>query len=526
MARNHLTRQIEQIVDEASDDRLSVIVQMQTSDELESYLQAATEAIGSRRAVTSARKLVPPSKQQLRVGAKGTITPAARRDLQQSDPSAALVFLANEMIRPLATKGLKAIGLAALTPLVQSDFVVRAIAAAVARAAPSTAPRGRPAAKPVPNQFPISGSAVLELSKDDLAKLPENVPMIADIFPNRPVRVPPVAKSTTLPRVVEDNKANAWGLARTGALASWGAFGARGKGAVIAILDTGVDATHPDLRGKIAGFAEFGENGQLVTDKLADAYDSDEHGTHCAGIVVGGKESGRWIGMAPEAKILAALVLKGGTGSDAQVLAGMEWAITNGAQVISMSLGGLRMAADVLDTYTRAIINANRVGIPVVVAVGNEGSQTSGMPGNDYFAFTIGATDSEDWAAGFSGGRTQVFSTSRYIKPEFLPLVYSKPEVSAPGVDIYSSTPNGGYAAWNGTSMATPHVAGAMALLLGEPSDIAAQPESQRTNLLQSLLISTVKELGEAGQNHRFGHGRIDVLRALGYARELGYFKE
>jgi hypothetical protein len=72
--------------------------------------------------------------------------------------------------------------------------------------------------------------------------------------------------------------------------------------------------------------------------------------------------------------------------------------------------------------------------------------------------------------------------------------------------------------------MATPHVAGAMALLLGEPSQIVATPDSQRTNLLQSLLISTVKELGEAGQNHRFGHGRIDVLRALGYARELGYF--
>jgi hypothetical protein len=515
MAKDHLTRQIEQIVDEARDDRMSVIVQMQTSDELENYLQAATEAIDSRRAVTSARTLVPPSKQQLKVGVKGMITPAAKRQLQQSDPSSAQVFLATEMIKPLATAGLRKIGLEALVPLIQSDFVVRAIASAL----PVGAAKGKG-----PSHFPISGSAVLQLSKDELAKLPENVPNIADIFPNRPVRVPPVAKSATLPRVVEDNKANAWGLAKTGALASWGVFGARGKGALIAILDTGVDASHPDLKGKIAGFAEFGDDGRLVTDKLTDAYDSGEHGTHCAGIVVGGNESGRWIGMAPEAKILAGLVLKGGIGTDAQILAGMEWAITKGAQVISMSLGGLRMVADVLDTYTRIIISANRVGIPVVVAVGNEGSQTSGSPGNDYFAFTVGATDSEDWAAGFSGGRTQVFGTSRYIKPEFLPLVYSKPEVSAPGVDIYSSTPNGGYAAWNGTSMATPHVAGAMALLLGEPSQIVATPDSQRTNLLQSLLISTVKELGEAGQNHRFGHGRIDVLRALGYARELGYF--
>jgi hypothetical protein len=156
--------------------------------------------------------------------------------------------------------------------------------------------------------------------------------------------------------------------------------------------------------------------------------------------------------MAPEAKILSGLVLKGGSGTDAQILAGLEWAIREGAQVISMSLGGLRLAADVLDTYTRTIINANRVGIPVVVAVGNEGSQTNGSPGNNYFAFTVGATDSEYWAAGFSGGRTQVFTVSRYINPKYLPLVYSKPEVSAPGVAIYSTVPGGNWEAWNGTS--------------------------------------------------------------------------
>jgi subtilisin family serine protease len=182
------------------------------------------------------------------------------------------------------------------------------------------------------------------------------------------------------------------------------------------------------------------------------------------------------------------------------------------------------MTADVLDTYTRTIINANRLGIPVVVAIGNEGSQTTSSPGNDYFAFTVGATDSEDWAAGFSGGRTQVFDNSRYIRADYLPLVYSKPEVSAPGVEIYSAVPGGKWEAWNGTSMATPHVAGAMALLLGSPTKILSEPAKHRANLLQSLLLSTVKELGESGQNHRFGYGRIDVLRALGYAKELGYF--
>ena len=228
--------------------------------------------------------------------------------------------------------------------------------------------------------------------------------------------------------------------------------------------------------------------------------------------------------MAPQAKILAGRVLQQGSGTDAQILAGIDWAIKSGAHIISMSLGGLQMTAGVLDTYTRAIINANSVGIPVVVAVGNEGSQTSGAPGNDYFAFTVGATDHLDRAAGFSGGRTQIIEQSRYIDTRFLPLIYSKPDVSAPGVDIYSAVRNGKWEAFNGSSMAAPHVAGAMALLLSGRSTILRDVHgAERAELLQNLLISSVTELGESGQNHRFGYGRIDALRAFGYADELGY---
>jgi subtilisin family serine protease len=501
----YLKDKTERIADEALGRRISVIVQMQTSEEYADFVRAKTEVIDQRRAVTSARDLLPPAKDRLELGPQGKITDKARRSLRRTEPLAANLFLAAETLTPLAAESLRTRGTSALKPLLESAWV-----------------KGTRQPQAVP--LVMSGSAVLELSKDELRELPRQIGNIADIFPNRVVKVPPVARATTLPRVVEDNKANTWGLEKTGALAAWGAFEARGKGSVIAILDTGVDPDHPDLKGKIADFAEFDEKGQTVKSGVSKAYDSDQHGTHCAGIVVGGNASGRWIGMAPEARVMSGLVLKGGTGTDAQILAGMEWAIGRGAQVLSMSLGGLRMEADVLDTYTRTIINANRVGIPVVVAVGNEGSQTSGFPGNDYFAFTVGATDSEDWAAGFSGGRTQIINQSQYIQPKYLPLVYSKPEVSAPGVSVYSSVPGGKWEAWNGTSMATPHVAGAMALLLGSPSKIASQPDSQRANLLQSLLISTVKELGEAGQNHRFGHGRIDVLRALGYARDLGYF--
>ncbi|MCC6198083.1 MAG: S8 family serine peptidase [Burkholderiales bacterium] len=514
MADKVVQRQIEAIADEAQGSRVSVLVQMQTSFGIKDYVQAAAAMMEARQAVTSARAFVPPARSKLRLTPAGRITAAGKRSLAQSGSSSAPLFLATDRLQPAMTADLRAKGLAALQPILSSKWVRKACHGAPA----AHGRRGRS----VPTHFPLSGSAVLDLTVDQLCELPDQVEGIADVFPNRIVRVPPVAKAEELPPVVVDSKVNTWGLAKTGALAAWGVFGARGKGARVAILDTGVDAAHPDLAGKVAGFAEFDDRGEVVTKKLADAYDSDQHGTHCAGIVAGGNASGRWIGMAPEAELLCGLVLKDGGGTDAQILAGIEWAIASGAHVISMSLGGLRMTADVLDTYTRAIINANRVGIPVVVAIGNEGSQTSGSPGNDYFAFTVGATDHEDWAAGFSGGRTQVIERSRYIQAKDLPLVYSKPEVSAPGVAIYSSVPKKKWEAWNGTSMATPHVAGAMAQILGA-TQILQEPATQRVNLLQSLLVSTVKELGEAGQNHRFGHGRIDVLRALGYAKELGY---
>jgi subtilisin family serine protease len=315
-------------------------------------------------------------------------------------------------------------------------------------------------------------------------------------------------------------------LQNTNALAAWGSFGAKGAGVKVAVLDTGVDATHPTLSGRVTKFGEFDGNGNTVQDGDASiAFDSAKHGTHCCGTVAGqkgGTNSNLHIGMAPDAEIFAGLVLKGGSGTDAQILAGMQWAIQKKADVISLSLGGLRMTPDVLDTYTRTIISANRLGITVVIAMGNDGHQTSGAPGNDYFAFSVGATDVLDRAAGFSGGRTQVIAQSRFIDPQYLPLVYQKPDVSAPGVAVYSCIPGNKFASWNGTSMATPHVAGAIALLLSGTT-IKSVPANTRAYLIQDIMMSTVDELGESGQDQRYGQGRIDVLRALGYAHKLGY---
>jgi subtilisin family serine protease len=214
---------------------------------------------------------------------------------------------------------------------------------------------------------------------------------------------------------------------------------------------------------------------------------------------------------------------KGGT--DAQILAGLQWAIQKGVDVISMSLGGLTLGPDAPPTYETTIYNAALAGIPVIAAVGNAGNQMSDSPGNDFLAFSVGATDYRDHAAGFSGGRTHLVRQSKIpLPPDVLPFTYSKPDVSAPGVDILSSVPKHTWKVANGTSMATPHVAGAIALLLSATNIRQKLGKSiVKTNTIQDLLIGSVEELGEVGQDHRFGFGRVDVLRAIGFAEQLGY---
>lgn len=377
-----------------------------------------------------------------------------------------------------------------------------------------------------PARFWSSQSVVLSMSKDDLYNLSRSsssdASLIRGIYPNRPLRIPRIIETKSLPQAIVEERASSWGVSRIGALSAWGAYEARGKGVKVALLDTGVDATHPDLDGKVTAWSEFDSEGEKIFGSVP--HDTDQHGTHCAGTIVGGNTSGAWIGVAPEAELLAALVLNGDKGgTPAQVLAGMQWAIDNDVDVISMSLGSLTLELEAPGPYTEALLTALLLGIPIVTAIGNEGSQTTGSPGNDYFAFSVGATDFWDRPAGFSGGRTHMVRQSAFLNPMDLPLVYSKPELSAPGVAIRSSVTKGKWASFNGTSMAAPHVAGAIALLLSATEIKNKVPREERAFLLQDLLTGSVEELGESGQDHRFGFGRVDVLKAIGFAKELGY---
>jgi subtilisin family serine protease len=499
----HLKRQIEFIRDTDRGPVHEVIVKVRSGEKEKSALLATVaEALRRRALSSSARDILPAAS----AATKSKPTPTAAGQSLVAWTRRAGVRSSNETLRNL--------GQEAVDSFVRSD-VVRA----------SRVPaKGDGPAMPEPVRFWSSQAAVLRIQGKDLEKVAtEAASVVEEILPNQRLSVPPMVVPRRVPRDVEDNTVSSWGLRQIGALSTWGAFGGRGKGIRIGLLDTGVDDQHPDLEGKVISFAEFDKTGRQVKD--AKAYDSDQHGTHCAGTICGGKASGRWIGVAPEAELAVGLVLNGRQGgSSAQILAGMEWAINQGVHVISMSLGGLTLVPEIENSpYTSAVISAVSHGIPVVTAIGNDGSQISGMPGNDFMAFSVGATDYNDKVADFSGGRTHIIRNSEFFPQDQLPIVYSKPEISAPGVAIWSSIPRNKHVYFNGTSMATPHVAGAIALLLSNININNAVAAEERAYLIQDLLTGSVEECGESGQNHRFGFGRLDILKAIGFARELGY---
>ncbi|MFD9095442.1 S8 family serine peptidase [Streptomyces collinus] len=249
-----------------------------------------------------------------------------------------------------------------------------------------------------------------------------------------------------------------------GAPVAWAA-GYTGKGVKVAVLDTGVDTTHPDLKDQVVESKNF--------TAAADATDHFGHGTHVASIVAGtgAKSGGKYKGVAPDAQILNGKVLDdSGSGDDSGILAGMEWAAAQGASVINLSLGGYDTPEiDPLEAEVNKL--SAEKGVLFAIAAGNEGPQSIGSPGSADAALTVGAVDKKDKLADFSSTGPRVGDGA------------IKPDVTAPGVDITAAAAKGsvidkevgekpeGYLTISGTSMATPHVAGAAAILKQEHPD-------------------------------------------------------
>ncbi|MFF7643594.1 S8 family serine peptidase [Streptomyces canus] len=288
------------------------------------------------------------------------------------------------------------------------------------------------------------------------------------------------------------------GVAQIGAPAAWAA-GYDGKGVKVAVLDTGVDTTHPDLASAVKASKDFTGTGS--TDDMAG------HGTHVAATLAGSgaRSGGRYKGVAPGAGILNAKVLDdSGEGSDSSVIAGLEWAAGQGAKVANLSLGQEDTPGE---DPVEAAVNAlsKSTGMLTVAAAGNEGPDagTVDSPGAAESALTVGAVDGEDRLADFSSTGPTADSAL-------------KPDLTAPGVDIVSArAAHGhmgdpaadGYVSMSGTSMATPHAAGAAAILAQR------HPDWTGARIKQALTASTTPTTGATG--YQQGTGRLDVFRAL-----------
>lgn len=317
---------------------------------------------------------------------------------------------------------------------------------------------------------------------------------------------------TVVPTTADDVT---YGLDRLNAQTVWEEYETRGEGADVAVLDTGVDPDHPDITIDEDNWAHFDRSGDR---KGTSPQDGNGHGTHTSGTVTGAVDTDGDVpsfGVAPDATLHHGKVLTDrGGGNFARIVAGMEWAVEQDADVISMSLGVRGAAEELIEPSEKA----RDAGVLVAASAGNSGDGTSGSPANIPVNFAIGASDENDDIARFSSG--EEITTDRKwgsSAPEEWPDEYVVPDVAAPGVDVLSATPGGGYDEKSGTSMAAPHVAGAAAL-------IASATDADREGIESALVTSAEKpddwDEPDDEPDTRYGLGVIDAAAAVDHAAD------
>ncbi|KOP24519.1 peptidase S8 and S53 subtilisin kexin sedolisin [Hapalosiphon sp. MRB220] len=349
--------------------------------------------------------------------------------------------------------------------------------------------------------------ATVEVTRKTLEALAEQ-PNVVAVLPNQKIHLiqPQRVKYKAL---LEQEKQDSltWGLKQLEISKLWETT--KGQEINIAVLDTGVYGAHPALNERVKEFIVIDPLGRRIEAK--PAFDCGQHGTHVCGTIAGGQDSnGVAIGVSPQANLFVAGVLIGDT-TLRTLIEGISWAIEKGADIINMSLGlnyYEPLFAEVLD------ILLNQYGILPVVAIGNENHGNSSSPGNTYNAFSVGAiekTADDVDVTFFSSGASLVFPGK---EPNGL---VTKPDVVAPGAQIYSCIPptknskgTFEYNFMDGTSMATPHVAGVAALLM------AAKPTAPVTDIIKVLKETATHPDGQDLRPcNRWGHGLIQPVEAL-----------
>lgn len=359
-----------------------------------------------------------------------------------------------------------------------------------------------------------------------------------------------VSKTFSTPTVNSDKEATpmagTWGIKKTKADQVWSTLNVTGKGAVIAGQDTGYEWEHAAIKSKYRGWngssADHNYNwhdavhatGSSCGKDSPEPCDDGEHGTHTMGTMVGGSANGTEIGMAPDAKWMGCRNMNAGNGTLTTYVECFEFFLaptdlTNknpdtkkAPHVINNSWGCSTSEgcnSSNFATMEQAVTNLRAAGVVVVVSAGNSGSacSTINTPAPIFVgSFTVGSTTSSDGISSFSSrGPVTNYGPSRI-----------SPDISAPGSDVYSCVPGGGYSNMNGTSMAGPHVAGLVGLIISANPQLAG-----KVTTIEEIIQSTAQKLtstqtcggvaGSAIPNNTFGHGRIDALAAVTKAIEM-----
>jgi subtilisin family serine protease len=249
---------------------------------------------------------------------------------------------------------------------------------------------------------------------------------------------------------------------------------------VVAVVDTGVQSDHPDLKGRLV-------KGVNIVDPGSPPEDDVGHGTHVAGIIAARVNNREGVaGLTWYTKIMPVKALDStGAGSTYSVAQGVIWAADHGANVINMSLGNYAEAQFLHD----AIKYAHDKGVLVVAASGNDNTDRPGYPAAYPEVLAVAATDP-------GGGKAEYSNYGDYI------------DVAAPGTSIASTYPGSRYASLSGTSMASPHVAALASLIQ------AANPRLSNTEVMD-ILRHTAQDLGAEGKDNVYGYGQIDIRNAL-----------
>jgi len=367
----------------------------------------------------------------------------------------------------------------------------------------------------VNTRFWVDNILHVQLTKSGLDHL-VTIPGVVRIIANSKITIPKPSSSSIASSTPE------WNIAKIEADKVWNELGVTGTNVVVANLDTGVNWTHPALKSHYRGWdgtnASHAYNWFDVIANAPEPYDDMNpiyHGTHTMGTMIGSDGSTNQIGVAPGATWMAAKFLDStGTGSFSGAIAAFQWFMaptkpdgsdpdpTKAPDIINNSW--VASSCSVASALRGSIQSLRAAGIVPVFAIGNSGPDagSAASPGDFPESLGVGATDASDAIAAFSSRGPSCFGEI-------------KPEVSAPGVSIRSSSGTGDYQVLSGTSMAAPHVAGTLALVLSAKPDVSV-------DLAETILQSTAKDLGAFGKDNAYGAGRINAFQAVLAASQSG----